>query len=93
MLLPKISEATVENVTNEFFRGESIVYLAGKIKQLNEHDPVLMTAVNDLCNQVFVGHDDADEGTKSLNKMRAVAICLIVLNVVNTQMEINWLES
>lgn len=93
MLLPKISKSTVNNVTTEFFRNDNIVYLANKVKQLNEHDPVLAAAVNDLCGQVFVENDDADETSKSVNKMRAIAICLVLLNVVNTQMEIDWLKA
>ena len=94
MLLPKIDESTVANITTEFFRTDNVFhYLANKMNQLNEHNPTLMTAINDLSNQVFIVHDNAPEEEKWINRARVMSISLLVVNMINTQMEIDWLKS
>jgi len=93
MLIPKIENSTINNVTREFFRaGLPFLYLNEKIDQLNENNPNLLLAINDLTKQIFIDHDDSDEATKIVNRMRAAAIALIVVNCINTQMEIDWLK-
>lgn len=94
MLIPKVENSTIQNVTNEFFRAENVFqYLADKMNQLTEHNPDLMSAISDLSYQVFVVHDDASENEKAVNRARAISIALIVANCINTQMEIDWLKA
>lgn len=94
MLIPKIENSTIENVTNEFFRAElPFVYLAEKLEQLKNHNPLLLIALNDLTKQIFVEHDDSDEATKTVNQVAAISIALVVINCINTQMEIDWLKA
>ena len=92
MMLPKISQSTFDNVSREYFRGDSMDYILNKIDQMGESNKPLLQCINDLANGVFVDSDDASEDDKRVNKMRAVACMLILSNVINTQMEIDWLK-
>lgn len=93
MMLPKIQQSTIDNVTNEFFRAKLPVdYMFNKMERLKEHDPELLGVINDLSHKMFVEHDDASPEDKIVNRMRAVSLALVVINCVNTQMEIDWLK-
>lgn len=93
MLLPKIEESTIENITTEFFRADNVfLYLSNKMNQLNEHNPNLMTAISDLSYQIFIEHDNTSNEEKAVNRARAISIALLVANAINTQMEIDWLK-
>lgn len=92
MILPKIHPSTVENLTNEFLRSEPEKYIYSKIQQLNEHNPDLLNSIEGLAETVFVANDDASEVDKYVNKLRAIAVCLVIVNIINTQMEIDWLK-
>lgn len=94
MLIPKIEQSTIDNITAEFLRAETPYnYILNKISQLEEHSPELMESINILADQLYVRNDDASENDKLVNKLRAVALALVVVNVVNTQMEIDWLRA
>lgn len=93
MLITKIQKSTIGNITREFFRTETPYnYILAKVEQLENHSPELMEAINTLANELYVVHDDADEDSKRVNKLRAIALCLVVVNCINTQMEIDWLK-
>lgn len=94
MLIPKIEQSTIDNITVEFLRAETPYnYILDKISQLEEHSPELMESVNSLADRLYVHYDDASEDDKLVNKLRAVALALVVVNIVNTQMEIDWLRA
>lgn len=92
MMLPKISQSTFDNVSREYFRGDSMDYILAKIDQMGESNKPLLQCINDLANGVFIDNDDSSEEDKRVNKMRAVACMLLLSNVINTQMEIDWLK-
>ena len=92
MLVPKILDSTIENATNEFFKRGDVSYLEDKIKQLSEENPNLLNSINILSHSLFVENDDSDDNESQINKMRAVALCLVIINLINTQMEIDWLS-
>lgn len=94
MMLPKIDASTFENVTSEFFRAElPLLYLKEKTNQLNEHDHNLLESIVTLSEKIFVDNDDASDHDKGVNKARAIALALVVVNLINTQMEIDWLKA
>lgn len=93
MMLPKIQQSTFDNVSREYFRGDSMDYILAKIDQMGDSNKPLLQCINDLANGVFVDGDDSSDDDKRVNKMRAVACMLLLSNVINTQMEIDWLQS
>lgn len=92
MLIPKINKSTVDNITNEFLRTTSFDYILDKIDQLSVENPALLECVKTLAKTIYVDNDDASEIDKKVNELRCVAICLIIINVINTEMEIEWLK-
>ena len=93
MLIPKIEKPTIDNVTREVLRSdESYNYIIDKKKQLKEHCPELLDVINSLADRLYVHYDDSNEDDKLVNKLRAVALGLVVVNLINTQMEIDWLK-
>jgi len=92
MLIPLINESTIENLTNEFLRTNPLDYVKEKVYQLKEENPLLLGCIAETAEIVFVQEDDAPEEDKLINKWRAIAFALLVLNIVNTEMEIEWLK-
>lgn len=93
MLIPKIEQSTIDNIVREFFRAEEpLDYIINKISQLEEHCPELIKTINSLADHLYVHYDDASDDDKLVNKLRAVALALVIVNCINTQMEIDWLK-
>jgi len=92
MMLPQISQSTFDNVSREYFRGDSMDYILAKIDQMSVDNKPLLQCINDLANGVFVDNDDSSDEDKRVNKMRAVACMLVLSNIINTQLEIDWLK-
>lgn len=93
MMLPKIQQSTFDNVSREYFRGDSMDYILAKIDQMGDSNKPLLQCINDLANGVFVDGDDSSDDDKRVNKLRAVSCMLLLANIINTQMEIDWLQS
>lgn len=94
MLIPKIEKSTIDNVTREFLRSDTPYnYILDKISQLEEHCPELIDTINSLADRLYVHYDDSNEDDKLINKLRAVALTLVVVNCINTQIEIDWLKN
>ena len=92
MMLPPINQSTFDNISREYFRGDSMDYILSKIDQMSEENKPLLQCINDLANGIFVDNDDSSEDDKRVNKLRAVACMIILSNVINTQLEIDWLK-
>ena len=91
-MLPPINQSTFDNISREYFRGDSMDYILSKIDQMSVSNKPLLQCINDLANGVFVDNDDSSDEDKRVNKMRAVACMLILSNIINTQLEIDWLK-
>jgi hypothetical protein len=83
MMLPKINPKVGENVVDEAARNP-VKYVSGKALLLNKENRVLSRMVDKLATQLSEG--DTDEYNHLYYAM------ILVLNVVNTQMEVNELK-
>lgn len=92
MLIPQIQESTVQNLCNEFMREGMGEYLKNKVDILADSNPHLFISICSLADNLFVIHDDSPSEDKMVNKMRAIALTLVAINLINTEMEIEWLK-
>jgi hypothetical protein len=83
MMLPKINVKVGENVVDEAAR-DPVKYVSRKALLLNKENRVLSKMVHKLATQLSEG--DTDEYNHLYYAM------LLVLNVVNTQMEVDNLK-
>ena len=94
MNLPEITESTIDNVTNEAFKRDVFPYCFSKLKELEKSNPNLLEAISVISKQLYMEHESTDvaDEIREVNRLRCVAGMLIVINLINTQMEINQLK-
>jgi len=92
MLIPKINVSTIDNVSSEFFRKNTFDYIQEKTFQLVDENLNLISCIKILAKSLYVDHDDCSNEEKIINEQKAVALALIVVNLINTEMEIEWLK-
>ena len=83
MMLPVIDETIGDNVHREAMR-DLVGYVRTKALELNKENPVLSEIVYALAKQTSEGND--------VLMKRIYFALLVVLNVVNTQIEVNDLR-
>lgn len=93
MTLPLITESTIDNVTNEAFKRDVFPYCFAKLKELEKSNPNLLEAISVISKHLYVDHDDeVNPEIREVNRLRCVAGMLIVINMINTQLEIDQLK-
>ena len=93
MSLPVITDSTIDNVTNEAFKREVFPYCFSKLKELEKSNPNLLEAISVISKRLYVDHDDeTNTEVREVNRLRCVAGMLIVVNMINTQLEVDQLK-
>lgn len=93
-MIPMITESTIDNVTREAFKRDVFPYCFEKLKEMNKNNPHLLEAISVISSQLFMHNEteDVSEEAREINRLRCVSGMLIVINLINTQLEINELK-
>jgi hypothetical protein len=83
MMLPHISQSTVENLEREVVHsGGALNYTLDKVDSLLKENKELLELITSLSLSI----KDKE------SRMQAVAMCVATAYAINTQMEIDWLK-
>lgn len=95
MTLPVVQESTIDNVTNEAFKREIFPYCFEKLKAMEKTNPNLLEAISVISGKLYLENesDDVTPEVREVNRLRCVAGMLIIVNLINTQMEIDQLKA
>ena len=82
-MLPILESSSVDNVAREIIHcGGVLPYTIDKIDLLKENNPELLNLIESLSESVSC----------NLNRIQCIAICVAVVNSIQTQCEIDWLK-
>jgi hypothetical protein len=83
MMLPQISQSTVENLEREVIHsGGALNYTLDKVDLLIKENKELLELITSLSLSI----KDKE------SRMQAVAMCVATAYAINTQLEIDWLK-
>lgn len=82
-MLPILESSSVDNLEREIIHSGGVLpYTIDKIDLLKENNPELLNLIKSLSESVDGRY----------NRLQCIAICVAIVNCIQTQYEINWLK-